>query len=95
MAGFDWDAANRKHLARHKISPAEAEQVFRRLAVVGADEPVDGEVRLRIYGTTKGGRFLTLAYTQRNLLIRVITGWDMTSEELEFYAKEISSDQED
>ncbi len=26
--GFDWDKANRSHIARHKVTPKEAEQVL-------------------------------------------------------------------
>lgn len=33
---FDWDAANIKHLARHNVEPAEAEQVI-------LNDPVDIE----------------------------------------------------
>lgn len=55
---FDWDAANRRHIARHHITPEEAEQV-----VCGASLPLDseehgGEQRHTELGETADGRLL-------------------------------------
>lgn len=86
---FDWDDANRKHLARHKITPEEAEEVFSRFYAERTQEPVKGEPRYQALGTTAKGRPLTIAYTERDKNIRPITGWDMKREELEFYVEEL------
>ena len=37
---FDWDEANRGHIAQHGVTPDEAEQVI-------ANRPVDTKVQLR------------------------------------------------
>ena len=33
---------------------------------------------------------LTLIYIERNQRVRPVTGWEMTKEELEFYAEELN-----
>jgi len=58
---FDWDDANQNHLARHKVTPQEAEEV-----VLG--DPLDielqtaegsgGEERILHVGETRKGRIL-------------------------------------
>jgi hypothetical protein len=35
---FDWDQANTEHIARHRVTPAEAEQV-----ISGASLPIETE----------------------------------------------------
>jgi uncharacterized DUF497 family protein len=55
LPGFDWDDANRSHIARHGVTAAEAEQV-----VLGASLPLEtdersGEDRYTELGETTEG----------------------------------------
>jgi uncharacterized DUF497 family protein len=80
---FEWDPddedrGNTAHLARHKITAEEAEQVF---ANGGRFVPnTAGSGAWRLVGPTDGGRILTLplAYHPDRRAIRIITGWDAT-----------------
>jgi uncharacterized DUF497 family protein len=76
MVLFDWDDDNRAHIATHKVSCAEAEQVL-------TNEPFDlqfqvtnGEERFVQLGETNAGRILVVVTTWRKSLIRVITAYD-------------------
>ena len=40
---FDWDEANRNHLAEHDITLQEAEEVLSGFCVEDEQEPVEGE----------------------------------------------------
>jgi uncharacterized DUF497 family protein len=72
---FDWDDANIFHLARHDITPSEAEQVLWNDPVDVGISQVDRESRLHQVGVTNAGRMLTILSVERGVLIRVITGW--------------------
>ena len=70
---FLWDAGNINHIARHDISPEEAEQVVE-------NDPFDitrylrnGEERLNQVGETDAGRVLVVVTTQRGEDTRVVT----------------------
>lgn len=70
---FVWNAGNTDHIARHNISPEEAEQVVE-------NDPFDivrylrnGEERLNQVGETDAGRVLVVVTTQRGELTRVVT----------------------
>ena len=63
---FDWDDENRKHLAAHKVAPAEFEQLLNNGPVDLDYELIDNEERYRSVGLTNGGRLLTVAWTIRN-----------------------------
>jgi uncharacterized DUF497 family protein len=76
---FDWDEANQRHLARHKVTPQEAEEV-----VLG--DPLDielqtaegsgGEERILHVGETCKGRILELVSTWRGGKARILSAWD-------------------
>jgi hypothetical protein len=76
---FDWDEANQRHLARHNVTPQEAEEV-----VLG--DPLDielqtaegsgGEERILHVGETRKGRILELVSTWRGGKARIISAWD-------------------
>lgn len=71
---FDWDAANIGYIARHGVTPREAEEAmrdFRRLRAPAYD--FEGEVRAGILGMTDGGRILVVVFTRRRGAIRVVT----------------------
>jgi len=53
-AEFDWDDENAKHLAAHKVTPAEFEQVLNNDPLDLAYESIDNEERYRSVGLTSG-----------------------------------------
>ena len=72
---FDWDDANTAHIARHKVTPDEAEQV-----VSGASLPIETETRSdedrhTELGETTAGRLLVVVWTWRRGRIRVVTAF--------------------
>jgi uncharacterized DUF497 family protein len=73
---FDWDDANILHLARHDITPEEAEQVLQNNPVDISAQHVHDEWRLTQAGETDTGRILTLITTERSSKLRVVSGWD-------------------
>jgi uncharacterized DUF497 family protein len=82
IEGFQWDEGNAsKNWTRHHVSQTEAEQVFlnRALVVVGA--PFKGEARQFAFGPTDRGRLLTVVFTVRGSLLRVISVRPMTRRE--------------
>lgn len=72
---FDWDDANRAHIAKHQVSAEEAEQVI-------LNDPLDLELQLRSgeertvqIGETNAGRILVVVNTWRRKKIRVVTAF--------------------
>ena len=72
---FDWDEENRGHIAKHRVSAAEAEQVV-------LNDPIDltvqvsgGEERIVQVGETNKGRILIVVTTWRKEMIRVVTAY--------------------
>ena len=63
--GFDWDDANSGHIARHGVTPEEAEQVMLNIPVEIDYQVIDGEERFVAVGMTRAGRFLTIIWTDR------------------------------
>jgi len=72
---FDWDDENKKHLATHKVAPAEFEPVLNNDPIDLAFDLIDDEERYRSVGLTNGGRLLSVAWTIRNGKVRAITGF--------------------
>ena len=61
-----WDGWNRKHLAQHKVSPDEVEEVIR-----GKYEAIESyRKRILVTGKTKRGRLLAIVLSpeDRNLI---------------------------
>ncbi len=57
---FSWDDVNRDHVARHAVSPAEAEDV-----VSGAEAPFPQTIeddKFVVWGATESGRYLQVIY---------------------------------
>ena len=72
---FEWDDANRDHIARHQVAPEEAEQVVDNDPVDIEAEAVDGEQRFTSVGHTDRGRFLLVITILRHSRIRVVTAF--------------------
>lgn len=85
---FDWDHVNISHIARHKVTPQEAEQVISNGVAVIEYQAINDEERWLAIGRSNAGRFLTIAWTFREEAIRVITAWDSTTEEEGVYWSE-------
>lgn len=70
---FLWDVGNIDHIARHDISPEEAEQVVENDPFDIARYLRNGEERLNQVGETDAGRVLVVVTTQRGEDTRVVT----------------------
>ena len=91
MSELIWDKSNRKHAVRHGVSIKEIEEVFCRKPVIDAHEAGEGEEesQFRAYGTTAKGRYVTVAFSERDGFFRPIAAWPMEPEEFEEYADQI------
>jgi uncharacterized protein len=86
--GFDWDAGNaEKNWELHEVSRGEAEAIFfaRPLFVAPDSEHSHHEPRYAALGRTAKGRRLTVIFTVRGTLIRVISARDMSRRERRIY----------
>jgi uncharacterized DUF497 family protein len=69
---YDWDAENVSHLALHKITPREAEEVLEDAPILVQIQHHAAEDRFLVLGHTKSGRLLALVYTERDDKVRVV-----------------------
>ena len=72
---FDWDKANVAHIALHRVTPPEAEQVVLNDPLDLSFETSSGEERTAQVGETDAGRVLVVITTMRDDLIRVVTAF--------------------
>jgi uncharacterized DUF497 family protein len=70
MFDFDWDDANRGHLAEHGVTPTEAEQVMLNDPFDLAAQIRDKEERSVQVGETDDGRILIVVTTWRRSKLR-------------------------
>jgi uncharacterized DUF497 family protein len=83
ISGFEWDEGNVLHIALgHGIEPEEAEEVF-------VLDPLYRKTKRGHYaafGRSGSGRLLVIVFEKKTRgVIRVITGWDMSSAERRYY----------
>ncbi|MBF0104520.1 MAG: BrnT family toxin [Deltaproteobacteria bacterium] len=86
--GFDWDEANiQKNWIKHKVTPTECEQLFFNKPLLIADDEKHSKMEKRYYalGHTNENRYLFIAFTARNNLIRVISARNMNQKERRIY----------
>lgn len=86
--GFEWDQGNvEKNWLKHKVSPAECEQVFfnQPLIILGDPKHSISEKRFAAFGCTDEGRLLVVIFTKRGKLLRVISARNMNRRERKFY----------
>jgi uncharacterized DUF497 family protein len=83
---FIWDAENLSHIARHKISREEAEQVIQNRPLDLERQIVDGEERFLHLGETLAGRILFVVVTERDDLLRVVTAFPAGAKARRFYS---------
>jgi uncharacterized DUF497 family protein len=90
IVGFEWDDGNRdKNYLKHNVRNGECEDVFfnQPLIIVSDTKHSKKEKRSAVFGVTDGGRKLTVVFTLRTKLIRVISARDMNGRERKFYEK--------
>ncbi|HEX6099613.1 MAG TPA: BrnT family toxin [Thermoanaerobaculia bacterium] len=88
--GFDWDDGNiGKNWHKHRVSWWESEEVFfnRPRPIFEDIEHSTDEERFYILGQTNAGRWLFVAFTVRNDLIRPISARDMNVREQKIYGR--------
>ena len=92
IEGFQWDEGNStKNWESHQVSQTEAEQVFLNRPVVIGPAPARPEIELRHFalGRTDAGRLLTVFFTLRGSLLRVISARPMSRRERRDYEQAI------
>ncbi len=90
LVGFDWDRGNaEKNWTRHGVSRAEAEEVFFNRPVLLAEDATHSahERRYNLLGLSNRGRRLSVIFTVRQNLVRVISARPMSRKERSHYAK--------
>jgi uncharacterized protein len=93
--GFDWDEGNsNKNWHLHEVTDGECEDVFFNLPlIIASDKKHSGnETRVFALGRTDANRWLFIAFTIRNRLIRVISARDVTKREERIYGEKIKRD---
>jgi uncharacterized DUF497 family protein len=72
---FNWDDANVGHLARHGVSPFEAEEAILDPHAILLEIQTGDEERVKAVGATSGGRILVVVFTWRGETIPAITAY--------------------
>lgn len=90
VLSFEWDYGNiEKSWIKHKVSTEEQEQVFldKNKRVFQDTKHSKQEKRFLLFGKTKKGKFLIIAFTIRNGKIRCISARPMNRREVPIYEK--------
>jgi uncharacterized DUF497 family protein len=90
ITGFQWDDGNsEKNWKRHKVSRAEAEQVFLNRPLFLADDRRHSAAEPRYFalGRSDDHRLLAAVFTLRGPALRVISVRPMSRRERKFYAQ--------
>jgi len=95
IAGFEWDNWNLdKNWLKHGVTRYESEQIFfnQPLLVSNDEKHSQDEARFNALGKTDTERLLSVAFTVRSQLIRIISARGMNGKEKRVYedAKEDS-----
>lgn len=93
--GFQWDDGNSdKNWYLHQVTDSECEQLFFNLPLIIASDTEHSQQEQRYYalGRTDADRWLFIAFTLRDNLIRVISAREMNRREVGKYAERIKRD---
>ncbi len=93
--GFQWDEGNSdKNWYLHQVTNGECEEVFFNLPFILARDPRHSTTGSRYYalGRTDADRWLFIAFTVRNNLVRVISAREMNERETRKYGERIKRD---
>jgi uncharacterized protein len=82
---FDWDGANIDHITKHEITPEEAEEVILGDPLDVGFDVVNGEERWSYLGETKEARILRVLITMRGEKIRVLTAFEPSRYQRNFF----------
>jgi uncharacterized DUF497 family protein len=85
MLQFDWDSANIGHIAEHDVTSEEAEEVLLGEPLDVGFDVVNGEERWSYLGETNEGRILRVVITMRGERIRVLTAFEPSRYQTNFY----------
>jgi len=88
FTGFQWNEANiNKNLLKHNVENWECEQIFFNEPLIILDDPTHSlsEKRWAAFGKTDTDRLLTVIFTRRGKLLRVISARDMNRKERKYY----------
>jgi len=89
---FDWNEANRSHIAEHGISPDESEQVVKNEPIDVTLQNRDGEERIVQVGETDARRILVVVTTLRGEKVRVVTAFPANARMRQFYFRQKAQD---
>jgi uncharacterized protein len=90
ITGFQWNEGNlNKNLLKHNVENWECEQIFfnEPLIIIADLKHSKAEKRWAAFGKSDTGRLLTIVFTIRGSLIRIISARDMSRKEIKFYEK--------
>ena len=90
--GFQWDEGNLdKNWYLHQVANGECEEIFFNLPLIIASDSKHSQQEQRYYalGRTDTNRWLFIAFTTRDDLIRVISARDMNERETRIYDKRV------
>ena len=90
FTGFQWDEGNiDKNLFKHDVENWECEQIFFNEPLIILNDPKHSlsENRWAAFGKTDTDRLLTVIFTRRGKLLRVISARDMNRKERKYYEK--------
>jgi len=90
LTGFQWDEGNiNQNLFKHIVENWECEQIFFNEPLIIFDNPEHSlsEKRWAAFGKTDANRPLSVVFTKRDKLIRIISARDMNRKERKFYEK--------
>jgi uncharacterized DUF497 family protein len=76
-AEFDWDFENITHIARHNVTPDEAETVFDGPLLFLERQTWAEETRYVDVGMTSAGRILQIITTERGSRTRILAAYDV------------------
>lgn len=91
LEGFEWDEGNLlKNWLKHNVLTKECEEIFfsKPLLIYPDQKHSDHETRYVALGQTSQGRRLTIIFTIRKNLIRVISARDQNKKEREAYEED-------
>ena len=90
FTGFQWDEGNiDKNLFKHDVENWECEQIFFNEPLIILNDPKHSlsENRWAAFGKIDTDRLLTVIFTRRDKLLRVISARDMNRKERKYYEK--------
>ena len=82
---FEWDEANRDHVAHHGLTPEDAERALTKSPLELAAVNRKGESRRLTIGLTDTGRLLAVVSTERKGRVRVITAYPANRKQRRIY----------